>query len=78
MNGAYFFREVGKAIGAAVLDPALAEFYKSNVGKAAKMQALIDLIKTKTDATGQKAIDDLETAWLKTVACPVDYTTLCP
>jgi peptidase M1-like protein len=78
MKGAYFYREVGKAIGAAVLDTALAEFYKANVGKAAKMQALIDLIKTKTDVAGKKAVDDLETAWLKTLDCPVDYTTLCP
>ena len=78
MKGAYFFREVGKVVGVAVLDAALAEFYKANVGKAAKMQALIDLIKTKTDVAGKKAIDDLETAWLKTVDCPVDFTTLCP
>jgi hypothetical protein len=78
MKGAYFYREVGKAIGAGVLDAALAEFYQANVGKAAKMQALIDLIKTKTDVAGQKAIDNLETAWLKTVDCPVDVATLCP
>ena len=78
MKGAYFFREVGKAIGAGVLDTALAEFYKANVGKPAKMQALIDLIKTQTDVAGAKAVDNLETAWLKTLDCPVDYTTLCP
>ena len=78
MKGAYFFREVGKAIGVGVLDTALSEFYKANVGKAAKMQALIDHIKTKTDAAGMASVDALETAWLKTVDCPVDYTTLCP
>jgi hypothetical protein len=42
------------------------------------MQALIDHIKTKTDAAGQAAVDKLETDWLKTLACPVDFTTLCP
>jgi hypothetical protein len=78
MKGAYFFREVGKAIGPALLDQALAEFYQANVGKAAKMQALIDLIKTKTDAAGQAKVGDLETQWLLTLACPVDFTTLCP
>jgi hypothetical protein len=78
MKGAYFFRDVGKAIGAAVLDTALAEFYKANVGKPAKMQALIDHIKSKTDAIGQKAVDGLETTWLKTLDCPVDVATLCP
>ena len=78
MKGAYFFREVAKAIGAGVLDGALAEFYKANVGKAATMQGLIDLIKTKTDAAGATKVDDLETAWLKTLDCPVDYKTLCP
>ena len=78
MKGAYFFRDVGKAIGAGVLDTALAEFYKANVGKAAKMQALIDFIKTKTDAAGATAVDALETSWLKTLDCPVDYKTLCP
>ena len=78
MKGAYFFRDVGTAIGAVVLDTALAEFYKANVGKPAKMQALIDHIKSKTDAMGQKAVDTLETTWLKTLDCPVDYTKLCP
>ena len=78
MKGAYFYREVGKVVGVGVLDTALAEFYKANVGKAAKMQAIIDHIKTKTDAAGQAAVDKLETDWLKTLDCPVDYTTLCP
>jgi aminopeptidase N len=78
MKGAYFYREVAKTIGAAVLDTALSEFYKANVGKAAKMQDLIDHIKTKTDAAGKAAVDKLETDWLKTLDCPVDYTTLCP
>lgn len=78
MKGAYFYRGVAQAIGASVLDTALAEFYKANVGKAAKMQALIDHIKTKTDVAGQKAVDTLETQWLKTLECPVDYTMLCP
>lgn len=78
MKGAYFFREVGQAIGVDVLDQALGEFYAANVGKAARMQDLIDHIKTKTDAAGQATVDQLATAWLRTLECPVDYTTLCP
>jgi dTDP-D-glucose 4,6-dehydratase len=42
------------------------------------MQDLIDHIKTKTDAAGQAAVDQLVTAWLRTLECPVDHTTLCP
>jgi aminopeptidase N len=78
MKGAYFYRDVATAIGAGVLDGALAGFYQAHVGKAARMQEMIDFIKTKTDATGAKAVDDLETKWLLTLDCPVDYTKLCP
>lgn len=78
MKGAYFFREVGKAIGADVLDQALAAFYQANVNKAAKMTALIDLIKSKTDAAGKTKVDALVKSWLLDFDCPVDYKTLCP
>jgi hypothetical protein len=78
MKGAFFYQAVAKVIGVDVLDAAFAGFYKANVGKAAHMQAFIDYIKTKTDVAGAKAVDDLATAWLKTLDCPVDYTTLCP
>jgi aminopeptidase N len=78
MKGAYFFRDVGQAIGAGVLDEALAEFYAAHVGKPARMQQLIDHIKTKTDAAGGAAVDALATDWLRTLDCPVDHTTLCP
>ena len=48
------------------------------VGKAAKVQVLIDHLETKTDAAGQAAVDNLETEWLKTLDCQADCTTLYP
>jgi hypothetical protein len=77
-KGAYFYKNVAAVIGVDVLDQAFSEFYKAHVGTAASMQELIDHIKTKTDANGAAAIDMLETQWLKTLACPVNVSTLCP
>jgi hypothetical protein len=74
-KGAYFLRAVAELIGEAVLDTALSEFYQAHVGGAARMQELIDHLKTKGDPS---AIDALATAWLRTLACPVDPSTLCP
>jgi len=85
MKGAYFFKEVGEVIGVDKLDEALSEFYKThalpggaNFGQATSMTKLIDLIKTKTDAAGATAVDQLTTEWLGTLACPVDTTSFCP
>ena len=64
--------------GPAVLHRPLSEFYQANVGKAARMQPLIDLIKTKTAAAGVKAIEDLEAKWLLDLACPAEVGTFCP
>ena len=79
IKGAYFYQAVASAIGADVLDQAIGEFYVANVGKAAKMQALIDHIKDKAGMATAPTIDALATAWLRTLECPVDHTTLvCP
>ncbi|WP_437683518.1 M1 family metallopeptidase [Sorangium sp. So ce131] len=78
MKGAFFYREVAEVIGEGVLDQALSEFYYANVGDAARMQDLIDVIKTRTDGDGDAAVDALATAWLRTLECPVDLATLCP
>ena len=77
-KGAYFYRDVAAAMGADALDAALAEFYQAHVGKPAKMQALIDHLKSKATAAQAAKIDTLETTWLKTLACPIDTSALCP
>lgn len=76
MKGAFFYKAVADLVGAGALDQALSGFYQDHVGKAARMQELIDYIKTRNpdQAAG---IDDLATAWLETLDCPVDPTTLC-
>lgn len=78
MKGAYFFREVAKLIGPALLDQALSEFYQAKVGKAARMADLVDQIASKTDAAGKVEVVKLAKDWLLTLGCPVDFKTLCP
>lgn len=77
-KGAFFYHEVAKVIGEDVLDQRIAEFYQAHVGKAAHMQDMIDHLEMKANAADAKAIDDLATKWLKTLACPVDTSKLCP
>jgi aminopeptidase N len=79
IKGAYFFRSVADSIGADLLDQAIGEFYVANVGKPAKMQALIDHIKVTAGPAAEPVIDAIATSWLRTLECPVDHTTLvCP
>ncbi|WP_438039066.1 M1 family metallopeptidase [Sorangium sp. So ce128] len=78
MKGAFFFREVAETIGVDVLDRALGAFYTANVGKAARMQDLLDAIKAATDSAGADVVDALTTEWLRTLECPVDLASLCP
>jgi hypothetical protein len=60
MEGAFFYKDVATAVGADVLDGVLHDFYMAHRGTPARMQDMIDLIKTKTgfDAT-QLATDRL-------------------
>ena len=76
MKGAFFLRAVATRIGEEELDQSLATFYQANVGKAAKMDALIEQIKADNpdDAT---AIDTLADKWLRELRCPVQLSTLC-
>ncbi|WP_437760665.1 M1 family metallopeptidase [Sorangium sp. So ce1389] len=78
MKGAFFFREVAETIGVDVLDRTLGAFYTANVGKAARMQDLLDAIKAATDSAGADAVDALITEWLRTLECPVDLASICP
>lgn len=76
MKGAFFLRAVARTIGAEQLDQSLASFYQANVGKAARMDALIDAIEADhPDAAA--AIDTLAERWLRQLRCPVRLSTLC-
>jgi hypothetical protein len=48
MKGAYFYRAVADAVGAATLDAALGSFFREHVGRAAGMQALLDHLEAET------------------------------
>tara|TARA_R110002096_G_scaffold434832_1_gene658085 strand:- start:79402 stop:80721 length:1320 start_codon:yes stop_codon:yes gene_type:complete len=74
-KGAQYFREVSGVLGVDVVDQALAEFYKANVGKAARMRELVELLKSKGSSA---EIEALTVAWLETEACPASAATLCP
>ena len=76
MKGAFFYKAVADAIGADSLDQALGGFYRDHVGGAARMQDLIDYIKSQNPDHASE-IDELATAWLRTLACPVDAASLC-
>ena len=71
-KGAWFLRDVATLLGVGTLDQAIAEFYKARVGKAARMQELIDHIKTKATSEQATQIDSLAESWLRTLACPID------
>ncbi|CAN5829305.1 hypothetical protein BH11MYX2_BH11MYX2_22780 [soil metagenome] len=48
MEGAYFYKEVAEHVGADKLDTVISKFYKAHVGKAARMQQMVDFIKSET------------------------------
>jgi aminopeptidase N len=73
-KGAYYLREVASVLGVEVVDQALAEFYQANVGKAARMRDLVELLKSKGST---QEIEALTQSWLETEACPIDPQTLC-
>lgn len=75
-KGAFYLREVAELMGKEQLDQVLASFYMANVGGAARMQQLIDTIKSASPDNAA-AIDSLTTKWLRTKACPPEATTLC-
>lgn len=79
MKGAFFLRQVAEAISPELLDSALGEFYRLQVGKAARMQTLVDFIRSKVDASHRSEIDMLAESWLRKLECPVDFSLLwCP
>jgi hypothetical protein len=78
MKGAFFLRQLAETLGPELLDTALAEFYRSHVGQSARMQTLINFIRSKTDINHRPAIDTLAHSWLRQLECPIDLTRLCP
>ncbi|MCA9619053.1 MAG: peptidase M1, partial [Myxococcales bacterium] len=76
-KGAYFYRGVAMVIGEAALDVALGEFYAAHAAGSARMQDMIDHLKSKADTAGAAQIDQLVSDWLRSTACPVDPATLC-
>jgi hypothetical protein len=68
MKGAFFYRALEKAVGTQELDRALARFYRRSVGKAARMQDLLDAVKadTRFDSTA------LANAWLRSLGVPAE------
>lgn len=47
-QGAFFYKAVAAEVGADQLDAVLAKFYQANVGRAAGMQDMLDLIEAET------------------------------
>ncbi|HEU5058200.1 MAG TPA: M1 family aminopeptidase [Kofleriaceae bacterium] len=76
MKGAFFLRAVANRIGAEELDQSLAAFYQANVGKAAKMDALIARIQ-EDHPEDAEAIGLLADRWLRQLRCPVRLANLC-
>jgi aminopeptidase N len=66
MKGAFFMRAVEIAVGRAELDAALRAFYEANVGRAARMQDLLDAIQADTGFDPSTLADD----WLRTLGIP--------
>lgn len=70
MKGAFFFRDVARAIGKTMFDQVLSTFYTVNKGKPAHMQDLLDTIDAETgyDPTA------CAVGWLRSEALPADGT----
>ncbi|MCU7936136.1 MAG: hypothetical protein KZQ99_14875 [Candidatus Thiodiazotropha sp. (ex Dulcina madagascariensis)] len=68
MKGAFFFRELERAIGKAKLDQALRAFYRANKGEAARMRNLLDTIEIETGYDPTVCAG----AWLRSETLPSD------
>lgn len=76
MKGACFYEEVADAIGWEVLDDVIRDFYATHVGKAARMQQMLDALKSRAPAKAAK-VDALANEWLRQLACPANYAGRC-
>jgi len=67
-KGAFFYRALEKQIGADAMDRVLAGFYQSHVGGTARMQQLLDLVKTETGYDPKPLAD----TWLRGLGVPAE------
>ena len=77
MKGACFYEDVADLIGPALLDQILAEFYQANMGEAATMREMIELIQARAEPDQGPLIDQLVIDWLTNLECPADYADRC-
>jgi hypothetical protein len=81
MKGAFFLRAVERLIGSALVDAALAGFYRANVGRAAGMGDLVAALRKSAQGGGRSAdevaaIDELAQSWLRGKGLPAGYREL--
>jgi aminopeptidase N len=67
-KGAFFFRALEKRIGAEAMDRVLAGFYQRHVGGTARMQQLLDLVKSETGHDPKPLAD----TWLRSRGVPAE------
>ncbi|MCE9670562.1 peptidase M1 [Myxococcus stipitatus] len=65
-KGAFFYRALEQQIGTEAIDRVLARFYRQHVGRTARMQQFLDLVKAET---GQDPTA-LANAWLRGLGIP--------
>jgi aminopeptidase N len=66
MKGAFFYRAVEAQIGRALVDQAIADFYREHRGRAARMQDMIDTI-AEVSGFNPKPLAD---GWLRSLGRP--------
>jgi len=76
MKGACFYEDVADTIGWELVDDVIADFYAAHVGKAARMQQMLDALKARAPAHAAR-IDVLANEWLRQLACPSNYAGRC-
>ncbi|HEY0093183.1 MAG TPA: M1 family aminopeptidase, partial [Archangium sp.] len=67
-KGAFFYRALEKQIGTGAMDRVLAGFYQSHVGGTARMQQLLELVKSETGYDPQPLAD----TWLRGLGVPAE------
>jgi aminopeptidase N len=76
MKGACFYEDVADTLGWETLDDVLRDFYVEHVGTAARMEEMLDALKSRAPEQSQR-IDDLAEAWLRRLSCPTDFAQRC-
>jgi hypothetical protein len=76
MKGACFYEEVADAIGWDALDAVIAAFFRTHVGKPARMEEMISAL----EAAAPEHVVTIAKArreWLHTLECPADFAARC-